>query len=239
MGIKSNKEIITMRRRVVRIILFILAILFCLGLGASMLKFVRDKEFFREFMEQYGVLGRIIYVVMVIFQVIVAIVPGEPVEIAGGYAFGAIHGTLLYLVGGAIGSMLVFLAVRKYGNMLVETMFSDRDLKGIRFLKDKKHEPLLILLFILPGTPKDLLCYFAGLTNIKTMTWIIVSSLGRIPSIVTSTIGGDAIERENYGWAIVAFAVAMLISISGIIIYRAIHRKHNKQDSSEKCVDEK
>ncbi|MBR3599099.1 MAG: TVP38/TMEM64 family protein, partial [Lachnospiraceae bacterium] len=109
----------------------------------------------------------------------------------------------------------------------------------IRFLKDKKHEPLLILLFILPGTPKDLLCYFAGLTNIKTMTWIIVSSLGRIPSIVTSTIGGDAIERENYGWAIVAFAVAMLISIFGIIIYRAIHRKHNKQDSSEKCVDEK
>lgn len=238
MGISSDRMRISRTRRVVRIILIILAILFCLSLGAVMIKFVRDKEFFRQFMTEYGILGRAIYVVMVIFQVIVAVVPGEPVEIAGGYAFGAVHGTLLYLVGGAIGSMLVFLVVRKYGNMIVESVFSDRELKGIRFLKDKKHEPLLILLFILPGTPKDLLCYFAGLTNISTRIWLMVSSLGRIPSIVTSTIGGDAIEGENYGWAIVAFVIAFIISITGIIAYKVIHRKHNGEAEKGNGVED-
>jgi len=238
MGIKGNKEIITRRKRVVRIIFFILSILFCLCLGAAMIKFVRDKEFFREFMDNYGILGRIIYVAMVIFQVIVAIVPGEPVEIAGGYAFGALQGTVLYLVGSFIGSMVVFLSVRKYGNMLVETIFSHKDIKGISFLRDKKHEPLLILLFILPGTPKDLLCYFAGLTNISTITWVLVSSLGRLPSIVTSTIGGDAIEGKHYEGAIVAFAMAVIISVAGVLVYRKIHKKYNQQTTKEKLLDE-
>lgn len=238
MGINGGSTRISRSRRVVRIILIILAILFCFGLGAVMIKFVGDKEFFRQFMTRYGILGRVIYVVMVVFQVIVALVPGEPVEIAGGYAFGAVQGTILYLIGGAIGSMLVFLAVRKYGNMIVESVFSDKELRGIRFLRDKKHEPLLILLFVLPGTPKDLLCYFAGLTNISNRTWLLVASLGRIPSIVTSTIGGDAIEGKNYGWAIVAFVMAFIISIAGVIIYKVIHKKHNSDVVKENHMED-
>ncbi|MBO5386950.1 MAG: TVP38/TMEM64 family protein [Lachnospiraceae bacterium] len=214
-------------RKVVRIILIILALLFCAFLGYVIVKFATNKELFKTWMNDHGVLGAIIYIIMVMFQVIVALVPGEPVEIAGGYAFGAIQGTLLYLIGSTIGSMLVFLLVKKYGGEFVEMVFSNKDIKGLEFLRNKKREVLLIFLFVIPGTPKDLLCYFAGLTTINTRVWLIVCSLGRIPSIVTSTIGGDALQRSDYAWSIVAFVIALVISLAGIIVYRIIHKKHN------------
>lgn len=214
-------------RKVVRIILIILALLFCALLGYIIVKFATNREFFKNWMDEYGILGGFIYVIMVIFQVVVALVPGEPVEIAGGYAFGAVWGTVLYLIGSTIGSMIVFLLVRKYGNRLVEMVFSKKDIKGLEFLRNKKREALLILLFVIPGTPKDLLCYFAGLTSISTKVWVIVCSLGRIPSIITSTIGGDALEKSNYTWTIVAFSIALVISIVGIVLYRAMRKKHN------------
>lgn len=214
-------------RKVVRIILIILTLLFCVFLGYVIVKFATNKELFKTWMNDHGVFGAIIYIIMVMFQVIVALVPGEPVEIAGGYAFGAIQGTLLYLIGSTIGSMLVFLLVKKYGGELVEMVFSNKDIKGLEFLRNKKREVLLIFLFVIPGTPKDLLCYFAGLTTINTRVWFIVCSLGRIPSIVTSTIGGDALQRSDYAWSIVAFVIALVISLAGIIVYRIIHKKHN------------
>ncbi len=214
-------------RKVVRIILIILALLFCALLGYIIVKFATNREFFKNWMDEYGILGGFIYVIMVIFQVVVALVPGEPVEIAGGYAFGAVWGTVLYLIGSTIGSMIVFLLVRKYGNRLVEMVFSKKDIKGLEFLRNKKREALLILLFVIPGTPKDLLCYFAGLTSISTKVWVIVCSLGRIPSIITSTIGGDALEKSNYTWTIVAFSIALITSLVGIVIYRGMRKKHN------------
>ncbi len=214
-------------RKIVRIMLVILALLFCCLLGYIMVKFAMDKVFFKTWMEEHGIMGRVIYMIMVVFQVIIALIPGEPVEIAGGYAFGAFQGTILYLISSAIGSMLVFLLVRKYGTGFVEMFFSKKDINGLEFLRNKRREALLILLFVIPGTPKDLLCYFAGLTNIKTRTWLLVCSMGRIPSIITSTIGGDALENSNYTWAIVAFSIALAISIGGIIIYKTIRRRHN------------
>ena len=230
-------------KRVVRIILIILAILFCCGLGYLVVKFAMAKDVFQAWMEKHGIIGRLAFMLMVIFQVIVALVPGEPLEIAGGYAFGAVQGTILYLISSTIGGMLVFLAVRRYGTNLVEMFFSKKDIKGLRFLKStkkldkKKKEGLLIALFILPGTPKDLLCYFAGLTTISTKVWLLVCSLGRIPSLVTSTILGDALETENYLSAGIALGIALLISAVGVLIYKRVHKKHNTGTDSNEDMD--
>ena len=223
------------KRRVVRIILVILALIFCGFVGYIMVRFAMNKEYFQGWMEEHGILGRFAYCLMVIFQVVVALVPGEPLEIAGGYAFGVWQGTILYLLSATIGGMFVFLLVRKYGTNLVETIFSKEDVKGLGFLKAtrkidrKKKEALLIVLFILPGTPKDLLCYFAGLTTISVKLWFIICSLGRLPSLLTSTLGGDALETKNYFVAVIAFGIALFISLVGIIIYKKTHKKHNEK----------
>lgn len=85
---------------------------------------------------------------------------------------------------------------------------------------------LFLIIFMIPGTPKDLLSYVAGLTDISFPVWLMICSLGRIPSIITSTIGGNALGTKNYWFAIAVFAVTMAVSGVGIWIYDRICKRH-------------
>ena len=198
--------------------------------GQPMIRFARQPELFRAWVEQRGVWGKLAYVGMVLLQVLVAVIPGEPLEICGGYAFGALWGTVLCLLGALLGSVAVFAFVRRFGQPLVEVFFPQEKLESLRFLHSSpRRDALLWLIFTVPGTPKDLLCYFAGLTDLSWGKWLLISSVGRIPSIVTSTIGGDALGVQNYQFALIAFAVTLAISGVGLLIYRAVCRRHENE----------
>ena len=195
--------------------------------GRPMLRFVSEPEKFRAWVDAHGVWGKLAFVGMVILQVIVAIIPGEPLEIGAGYAFGAIEGTVLCLIAAAAGSMAVFLFVRRFGAKVVEIFFSQEKLQKLRFLhRSRKRDFLFLLIFTVPGTPKDMLCYFGGLTGMKAGTFLLISSLGRIPSVVTSTIGGDALGTKNYWFAIGVFAATLALSAAGLAVYNQICKKH-------------
>ena len=190
-------------------------------------------------MKAHPYIGAIIYVGITMLQVIIALIPGEPVEILGGYAFGAVQGTLLNLLGATLGSLLVFGVVRKYGVRMLGLFFSQKDINRLRFLQhSKKRNVLLSIIFILPGTPKDLLCYFAGLTDIKWKVWIWICSLGRLPSVVSSMIGGDALETKSYTNAMVVFAITLFLSGIGIIIYKSICKQHEQDKSWEEITQD-
>ena len=87
----------------------------------------------------------------------------------------------------------------------------------------------MFIVFMIPGTPKDLLCYAVGLTNLRMRDWLWISLVARIPSIITSTIGGNALGERNYVFAAAVFAVTLLISLGGILLYRHICRKGNEE----------
>lgn len=197
--------------------------------GRPLIEFVSEPEGFRQWIDDMGVIGPLVYVGIVFLQVVVAIIPGEPFEIAGGYAFGAVKGTLFCLVGAILGSVLVFLLVKRFGPKLVEMFFPQKKISELRFLQSSpKRNFLFFLIFAIPGTPKDLLCYFAGLTDMKLWVWLIISSLGRFPSLVSSTVGGDALGEESYVLAIIVFAVTVLISAVGLLVYRLICKHHEQ-----------
>ena len=192
-------------------------------IGRPMLKFVSEPEKFRAWVDAHGAWGKLAYMGMVILQVIVAIIPGEPLEIGGGYAFGALWGTALCLIAAEAGSMLVFLFVRRFGVKVVEVFFPPEKLKSLRFLHSSpKRDFLFLLIFTIPGTPKDML----RLTDIKFGTFLLISSLGRIPSVITSTIGGNALGTKNYWFAIGVFAGTLALSGVGLLIYNYICKKH-------------
>lgn len=192
-------------------------------IGVPVLRFVGEPEDFRSWVEASGFFGALAYMGMVIVQIIVALIPGEALEIAGGYAFGAVKGTLLCLVAATLGSLLVFGLVRRFGVKLVEVFFSLDKLRSLRFLQaSRKRDLLFLIVFMIPGTPKDLLCYFAGLTDIKFPVWLLICSLGRLPSIISSTVGGDALGTEKYVFAVIVFAATLLVSGAGLIIYNRL-----------------
>lgn len=215
-------------------ITIIVMVLLTIFVGGPLVRFVKEPDKFRLWVDSLGVWSYFGFMGMVILQVIVALIPGEPFEIVAGYAFGAVPGTILCIVSSAIGSMIVYFLVKKFGTKLVEVFFSLDKINNLKFLKDgKKRDLLFLIIFMIPGTPKDLLSYFAGLTNISPISWLLICSLGRIPSIVTSTIGGDLLEEQNYLLAIVVFAITLAISIIGILIYNKILNKHNEKGDED------
>lgn len=223
-----------MQKKTLRILVIVIAaaILAAMMWGTGpLLRFVSDPELFRAWVDSYGLWSRLAYVGMVVLQVIVALIPGEPFEIAAGYAFGAVEGTILSILACTLGSMIVFFLVRRYGMRLAALFFSKEKLQSVKFLKtNPKREVLFLLIFMIPGTPKDLLCYYAGMTDLRTPVWLLICSFGRLPSIITSTIGGDALGTENYWFAAGVFAVAMAISGVGILLYNYICNRHKGKE---------
>ncbi len=229
---RQRPEITEAHKKKIYLIAIIVALVFVgvVGylVGKPMIEFVREPERFRAWVDSSGLWGRVAFVGMVVFQLIIAIIPGEPLEMGAGYAFGAVEGTLLCILGCVIGSALVFLFVRRFGVKLVEVFFSREKIRSLRFLQDSRRLNLLtFIVFFIPGTPKDLLSYFIGLTDMKLGTWLLITGVARIPSIVTSTVTGDALGLQNYQFALIAFGATLLLSLGGILVYRRLSaRRH-------------
>ena len=166
------------------------------------------------------------FIGMVILQVFLAIIPGGPFEVGAGYAFGAVKGTLLCDFATTLASLLVFLFVRKFGMKFVELFVSKEKIESVRFLKSsRKSESIIFLFFLIPGTPKDLLSYLVGLTDMKVSHWIFICAVGRFPAIFLSVLSGSALGTENYTIAVAVFAVLIVLYMIGLIVYRFHNRK--------------
>lgn len=230
-----KKELTRKQQKIVSLaaigIFILLTVLLVWLVGVPMLQFASQPEKFRIWVSEKGIWGCLAYIGMMMLQVVVALIPGEPLEIAAGYAFGAVQGTFLCILAGTLGSIVVFLLVRYFGVRLVEVFFSKEKLQSLKFLKaSPKRDFFFLLIFLIPGTPKDLLCYFAGLTDIRFPVWLIICSFGRIPSIITSTLGGDALGTKNYIYAAIVLVITLTISGIGLWVYHRICKKHEKKE---------
>ena len=200
---------------------------FCVLYFGNLKRMATDPVYAREWFAAHHPYSALVYCLLTIVQIFAAFIPGEPLELAAGYAFGAVRGTFLCLLAEGIGSVIVLLLVRRFGPSVVNLFFSDEQLDQLKFLHySPKRLLLFAAIFMMPGTPKDLLCYFAGLTDIDLTKLIIICTLGRIPSVVTSTLGGSAIGDRKYLFAVIVFAVTAALSLAGIAIYNHICAKH-------------
>ncbi|MBQ9746776.1 MAG: TVP38/TMEM64 family protein [Clostridia bacterium] len=221
-NIKRQKIII------IAVMAFLFAAFAAVGVvvGIPLVKSASEPENFRLWIKSLGFLGDAAYIVLVVLQVVVALIPGEPIELLGGYAFGIVRGTVLYLIGAFIGSVIVFLFVRKFGRVAAEIFFSKEKIDSLGFLHTSPKRTLIFsVIFTVPGTPKDLLAYFAGLTDMKFSTWLLIAAFGRIPSAITSTISGSALGNGKYTAAIITVAVTLLLSGIGVLIYKLVIKK--------------
>ena len=232
-NIRKAEALSERQKKIIASAVFILFLIFCgvVGwfIGRPMIEFVSNPEAFRIWVKSHGILGEIAFIGMTVFQVVIALVPGEPLEIGAGYAFGAFKGTILCMIGTFLGSLIVFTLVKRFGIRLVEVFFSKEKIGSLRILKkSKKRDVLMFLVFFLPGTPKDLITYFAGLTDIKILNFVLFATFARFPSVVTSTVGGSALGVEQYKTAIIVFAVTLIVSLIGWVIYNFIIKEKKK-----------
>lgn len=173
---------------------------------------------FKAWVDGLGFGGWLVSLGIQLLQIFIAFIPGEPVELLLGYLWGPWLGLLTCLVGIFIGTLAIFLLVRRFGMPFVRKIVGDDDLTKYKFLSNKnKLELTVFVLFFIPGTPKDALTYIAPIAPISPVKYLLIATFARIPSIITSTILGDSIAEGNYFLAIAVFVITAVISVVGII----------------------
>ena len=171
-----------------------------------------------------GVLGVIILTLIQILQVVVAFIPGEVVELASGALYGVFGGLVLCLVGLNIGTLIIFGLVRLLGGAYVRENVSKKQYKYLQILNDPNRALVaLFFIFLIPGIPKDILIYFIPLTRVKMWKFMIVSSVARIPSIVSSTFTAEAALRGDYLSAGIIFGIFLVLGVLGLIFNKQIY----------------
>lgn len=176
--------------------------LLCWEYLPGLLAWLADARAVRAFVSDHAFVSRLAMLGINIVQVLLAFLPGEPVELASGYAFGFWEGTALCLVASGLATSMIYWATRRWGWKLVGLFFDRSLFDRFSWLKSAKRlELIMLIVFLIPGTPKDFLTYFAGLTNMRFLPVVLIATFGRIPSIVTSTITASAVAPVIGRWS--------------------------------------
>ncbi|MBP3840630.1 MAG: TVP38/TMEM64 family protein [Bacilli bacterium] len=182
----KNKKI----KQVLDIVTFIIALLLIVIIGIMFRNnmFKNPKTIVRT-VEKYGPFGIIVFILIQIVQVILPIIPGGISNIAGVLLFGGFKGFIVNYIGVVVGSIICFLLSRKFGIKLVKTLFKEKTVdKYTKYINNEKFSIFFLITILLPFFPDDLLCYIAGLSNIKTKKFILIITLGKPLSLLFYSI---------------------------------------------------
>lgn len=223
------------QKRIIAIISLIITLILFLALAWWLTRFLLrggSVESFKELIKSYGSLGWLVAFGIQVLQVIVSPIPGEVVELGMGICFGWFWGAVLCLVGSALGSVIIMFIVKKVGIKMVQLFVSVDKINELRFINsERKLNSLVFILYVLPGTPKDPLIFFFGLTRIGIIEFTVISTLARIPSVITSTVGGKLFIDGHLIGAVIVIAVTAVISLAGMILYQRILRRIRNRKS--------
>ena len=219
----------TRKQRILRIALTLTAVLAAAALSGylarPLLQFLSEPERFRAWIGERGVWGVAAFMLLNMLQVFVAVIPGGPFSMAAGYAFGPLWGTLICLAATTAASTLVLLIVRRWGGAAVRFLSGKDPEELALFQKMERAEWVFLLVFLIPGSPKDVLSYAAGLMKLPLPSWIVINLIGRIPGILLSVLGGDRLLRGEYLLTAGLTLLCGALYIVGMLIYRNYLKK--------------
>lgn len=214
--------------KVFKLTMTILAIAIIVGIIIYMFPVMRElstKEgqlAFKEKVSSSGILGLLMLFALQVAQIFLIIIPGEPIEILAGMCYGPIWGTVFIMVSAGIISTIIFFLVRKYGKRFVYNFCDKEKVAKIEnsklFKNPNKIEMIMFILFLLPGTPKDLLVYIAGLLPINPVKFVLISVFARFPSVISSTLAGANLAVGDWKKSIVMYLAIVLVAIIVILI---------------------
>ena len=183
---------------------------------------------FKNLVSDLGFVGLLVLFGLQFAQIFLIILPGEPIEILAGMCYGGIGGTLFITISAFIISSIIFFAVRKLGRKFVYSFCSKERIEKIEnsklFKNPKKLEYIMLILFLIPGTPKDILVYLAGLLPIKPLRFILISTFVRFPSVISSTIAGSNLVEGNWQFSILVYGITFAIVGIVVLIMRKVDK---------------
>lgn len=226
--------------KIFKLILLIMVLLISIGIILYLypvmknLSTIEGQVAFKEKVDNSGVIGLLLLFGLQVAQIFLIIVPGEPIEILSGMCYGGLWGTVFIMVSASIISIAIYFLVRKFGRKFVYDFCDEKKVEKIEnsklFQNPKKIELIMIILFLIPGTPKDLLVYAAGLLPIKPSKFILISTFARFPSVITSTLAGEQLAIGDWKMSIMLYVlILILVAILIFIINKLDKDKVTKE----------
>ena len=215
------------KTKILKLVMFVVALAICIGATIYLFPVMRNlstvegQVAFKQKVESSGVLGLLSLFALEVAQIFLFIIPGEPIEILAGMCYGALWGTVFIMVSTGL--------ISKLGKKFVYEFCDENKVKKIEnsklFQNPKKIEMIMLILFLLPGTPKDLLVYIAGLLPIKPTRFIAISTLARFPSVISSTLAGTNIAVGDWKLGILLYGVIVIAVAILIFIYQKFDKE--------------
>lgn len=215
------------RKLLLLVFLFLCAMGFlCFLLYQPFMDVLANIHGIKRVVHSHTVSGRVIMILLMVLQVIFVFIPGEVIEIMAGVLYGPWEGLILCLLGVCIGSYIIYVLIKKFGVSFVEHFVGKEELDELHFLQNHTYIPfLLFVIYLIPGTPKDIITYAIPFTSLRFSHFLCITTFARIPSILTSTICGNALGLKQYGLSIGVFIVTSFVSLAGLFLYkRYIHK---------------
>lgn len=183
------------------------------GTWKEIIKFYRfffEPKRLKTFVASFGPFASVIFVLIQSAQVVLAPIPGEVTGFVGGLLFGNIKGLILSTIGLTLGSLLAFTITRVFGIKVVERIVKKEYIDKFNDFVTHKGLNITFILFLLPGFPKDSLCYLLGLSRMKITDFLFMNIFGRLPGTLMLTMQGDAVGHKKYQ----AFFWLLVLSIT-------------------------
>ena len=201
------------RRTALLTLVVLLAVMGLSGLVVRQhLGWLADPAAIRTFVDGFGVLGPLAFVLLQAMQVVLAPVPGQVFALASGWLFGAFWGTVYSLLGATLGSVVAFALARRYGRPFVTRLLDESTLALLEDFSSDHGYTVLFVLFLLPGIPDDIICFVAGTTDLDIKQMTVVSVLGRLPGYVLVNLAGASLASAEYVTTAVVLVVLTLAS---------------------------
>lgn len=198
------------------------------------LKDEANRAAFEEKIRSLGVGGFAVMLLLQIAQVIFAVIPGEPVELVMGVLYGPWGGLAVCLLGSVIGTAVIFCCVNRFGHGFVDRFVSSDSFARFKFLHNaEKRDLLIFFLFLIPGTPKDVLAYFSPFTKIPLGRFLILTSVARIPAIISSTYVGHTLIKGDIFKSIIVYLIVGAVSGVCLLLYNRIMAKRDKDANDD------
>ena len=200
------------------------AVLLMIVIGLPLYVYVFHKDFilqFRSFDEvvaflrQYKSFSVPVYLGAELLQILISVLPGQVFQFAAGYLFGFVPGLIYTAIGAVTGTIVTFCLARVLGTDAVHLMLGEeRTEHFIRLLNSRTAYLITFLIYLIPGVPKDTVCYIAGVSEMKMIPFVIITVIGRLPAMAASIVFGAMYMKQNYtGMAIVAVVVCVIVLI--------------------------
>ena len=195
----------------------------------------QDQQEFKKTISSYGAYGPLAYILLQVLQVVIAPIPGGAIEFLGGVLFGVKAGFIYSMIGLALGSWLAFSLARIFEKVAVEKFVSEQTLKKFDYLVEHQGAILSFILFLIPGFPKDALCYILGLTPMHLGIFLVISIVGRIPGTLIATLQGTKAFEHQYILFLILLGLSALVILIFYIYHEEIHNwvKKFKEDKKK------